>query len=166
MRDYDSDEDGSRAANEAKRRADDARTMWSLVKVGVSCFLVFFGGVSGCMYGYPQYSVYEQRLAGEAELARAEYAKKVQVADAEGKLNAAAKLAQVEVARAKGVAQANQIIGDSLKDNESYLRYLWIQSLDSGGRAPQVIYVPTEGNLPILEAHRLGTLPSPSGARQ
>ena len=41
-------------------------------------------------------------------------------------------LAQAEIERAKGVAEANRIIGDSLKGNESYLRYLWISGLKDG----------------------------------
>jgi hypothetical protein len=48
------------------------------------------------------------------------------------------------------VAEANRIIGESLKGNESYLRYLWIQNLESGSNS--VVYVPTEAGLPILEA--------------
>lgn len=107
--------------------------------------------LGGSMYGCPQYSVYEQRLAGEAELAKAEFSKRVQIVDAEGRLAAARQLAQVEVERAKGVAQANQIIGDSLKGNEAYLKYLWITDI-AGGKAPSVVYVPTEANMPILEA--------------
>jgi hypothetical protein len=59
----------------------------------------------------------------------------------------------VEVERAKGVASANKIIGDSLKDNEAYLRYLWIADM-TNNKAPSVIYVPTEANIPILEAGR------------
>ena len=58
-----------------------------------------------------------------------------------------------EVERAKGVASANKIIGDSLKDNEAYLRYLWITDM-TNNKAPSVIYVPTEANIPILEAGR------------
>jgi hypothetical protein len=50
------------------------------------------------------------------------------------------------------VAKANQIIGQSLKDNEAYLRYLWIDKVDS--TKGQIIYVPTEAGLPILEAGR------------
>ena len=57
---------------------------------------------------------------------------------------------EAEIIRAKGVAKANMIIGESLKNNGSYLRYLWIQTLNDN---PQnVIYVPTEAGLPILEA--------------
>ena len=63
--------------------------------------------------------------------------------------------AQADVERAKGAAQANVILGNSLKGNADYLRYLWIQNLEAGKTPPQVIYVPTEAGLPILEAgHR------------
>jgi hypothetical protein len=60
-------------------------------------------------------------------------------------------LADAEVIRAEGVAKANKIIGDSL--TEGYLRYLWIQGLQTNQM--QVVYVPTEANLPIMESHRL-----------
>ena len=63
-------------------------------------------------------------------------------------------LGEAEVERARGVAEANKIIGESLHNNEAYLRYLWINGLKDNGHAPQVIYVPTEAGLPILEAGR------------
>lgn len=119
--------------------------------------LVLAAIVAGCMYGCPQYSVYSSRTAGEAELAQAEYSKRVQVQDAQGKLDSAKLFAAAEVERAKGVAAANKIIGDSLRENEAYLRYLWINKLsESEGKGGQVIYVPTEAGLPILEAGRAG----------
>ncbi len=46
-------------------------------------------------------------------------------------MESAKHLADAEVIRAEGVAKANKIIGDSLKDNEGYLRYLWIQGLQT-----------------------------------
>lgn len=104
---------------------------------------------------FPQYSVYSSRMAGEAELAQANYSKQVQVQDAKAKEESAQSFANAEVIRARGVAQANAIIGDSLKGNDAYLRYLWINKLsDSEGKGGQVIYVPTEAGLPILEAGR------------
>ena len=57
------------------------------------------------------------------------------------------------VERAKGVAEANKIIGESLNGNEAYLHYLWLHGLETGNN--DVIYVPTEANLPIMEAGRL-----------
>jgi regulator of protease activity HflC (stomatin/prohibitin superfamily) len=103
----------------------------------------------------PKYGVYKQRLEGEALLAHAQSSKEVAVAEAKAKMESASLLADAEVKRAEGVAKANKIIGDSLKDNEAYLRYLWI--VDVAGTTNNdktVVYIPTEGNLPILEAGR------------
>jgi predicted aminopeptidase len=109
--------------------------------------------LAGGLYGCPQYNVYSQRLQGEAELARADYNRQVTVREAQAKKDSASLLADAEVARAKGVAQANQIIGESLRNNEAYLKYLWITDV-TGNKAPTVIYVPTEANIPLLEAGR------------
>lgn len=109
--------------------------------------------ICGAMVGCPMYNVYNQRKEGEAVLAHAQSSREVAVAEARAKMEAAQMLAQAEVERAKGVAQANKIIGDSLRDNEAYLRYLYIQGLE--GKQGEVIYIPTEAGLPILEANRL-----------
>lgn len=102
------------------------------------------------LYGFPRYQVYVARLDGEAKLAHAQSEREVQVRDAQGKLEASSLLAQAEVERAKGVAQANKVIGGSLKNNEAYLRWLYIEGLKE--KQGEVIYVPTEAGLPILEA--------------
>jgi regulator of protease activity HflC (stomatin/prohibitin superfamily) len=105
------------------------------------------------MWGCPRYNVWQQGLQGEAKLREAESSRQILVEEAKAKKESAKMLAEAEVERAKGVAQANQIIGKSLQGNESYLRYLWIQGLDSSN--PTVVYVPTEASLPVLEAGRL-----------
>ena len=94
--------------------------------------------------------VWRMDYSGRALLKKAENERKVQIEDAKAKLESAKLHAKAEIERAKGVAEANQIIGSSLKGNESYLRYLWIQTLNNDSN--DVIYIPTEGNLPILEA--------------
>lgn len=106
------------------------------------------------MFGaiYSKYNVWSSGLAGQAQLAQADYNRQIAVREAMAKLESSKSLAQAEVERAKGVAQANKIIGDSLKDNEAYLRYLWIDSLQQ--TKDQIIYVPTEANLPVLESSR------------
>jgi regulator of protease activity HflC (stomatin/prohibitin superfamily) len=108
------------------------------------------------MFGYPKYRVWQQGLEGEAELKRAEQNRKIAVQEAEAKKEAAKSLADAEVIRAEGVAKANAIIGSSLKDNENYLKYLWIDNLEKNPNA--VIYVPTENGMPIMEANRLNNL--------
>jgi len=107
------------------------------------------------MVGCPQWTVYQQRKEGEAMLAHAQSSKEIAVAEAKAKMESASLLASAEVARAHGVAAANEIIGKSLKDNEEYLRYLWITDVAGQQNGKTVIYVPTEANLPILEATRL-----------
>lgn len=117
--------------------------------IGIVLAIVLFLSFIG-LWGCPQYAIYAQKMDGEAELAKASYSKQVAVQEAQAKMNAADLLAQAEVRRAEGVAKANKIIGDSLKENEAYLRYLWIDKLE--GAKNEVIYVPTEAGLPILEA--------------
>lgn len=108
------------------------------------------------LYGCPMYGVYSSKMAGEAELAQAEYGKQVAVQTAKAKLDAADLLAQADVRRAQGVAQANKILTDSLGGPEGYLRWKFIEMLEDTSNAPgkTIIYVPTEANLPILEAGR------------
>ena len=104
--------------------------------------------------GCPIYNVWEQGLVGQAELRRAEQNRMIAVQEATAKKEAAVMLAQAEVERARGVAEANRIIADGLKNHDEYLRYLWIEKV-AGQAGREVIYVPTEANLPILEAGRL-----------
>jgi len=121
---------------------------------------------------WPKYNVYKQQLAGEAALKEAEWSKRIQIEDAKAKQESALMKAKAKVTlakaegeakivkakaegladieRAKAAAKANKIIGNSLKDNEAYLRYIWIKGLNDG--KGERIYIPTEAGLPILEA--------------
>ncbi len=105
------------------------------------------------LIGYPQYRVYSQRLAGEAALAEAQSSRQVAILEARAKKESAISLADAEVIRAKGAAQANAILQDSLGGPEGYLRYLQIQALE--GTKASLIYVPTEAGLPVTESRRL-----------
>ena len=116
----------------------------ALIAVGVVVVggLIFIGG--------PQYNVWQQSLAGKAELQKAEYTRQVAVLEAQAKKDSAQQLADAEIIRATGVAKANQIIGNSLKDNREYLQYLYITGLEDGSKNGNVtIYVPTEGGMPV-----------------
>ena len=104
------------------------------------------------LWAFPKYNVWRKELRGKADLKEAEWSRQIAIEEAKARKESATLDAQAEVERAKGVAEANQIIGNSLRDNEAYLRYLWIHGLHDG--SSEVIYVPTEANLPILEATR------------
>jgi hypothetical protein len=101
----------------------------------------------------PYVHVWQQGMLGQAELARADSNRQIATCEAMAKKESSKALADAEVIRAEGVAMANKIIGDSLAGNEGYLHYLWIQGLQTSNM--QVVYVPTEANLPIMEANRL-----------
>lgn len=130
---------------------------WKVVK-GIACLFICLVLV---MWGYfsfasPYLHVWQQSKLGEAELARADSNRQIATCEALAKKESAKALAEAEVIRAEGVAKANKIIGDSLTGNEGYLRYLWIQGLQTNQM--QVVYVPTEANLPIMESQRMKIL--------
>jgi len=120
--------------------------------VGGSIFTVIVIFICLCMWSYPKYNVYSQRMEGQAILAHAQSSREVAVCEAKAKMESATLLAEAEVLRAGGVAKANKIIGESLKNHEEYLRYLWITQLEKSTH--ETIYVPTEANMPIMEANR------------
>jgi len=79
----------------------------------------------------------------------------IQVAQAQGRLDAAELRKQAEIIDASAVAASIEIIGKKLHENEGYLRWKWIEMMD--GTKNATIYVPTDGNLPVLEASRFLT---------
>lgn len=126
----------------------DQKTGCSLMGVGIGVVLLL-----GLLIGWPQYRVYQQRLAGEARLAEAQSSRQVAILEARAKKESAISLAEAEVIRAEGAAKANTILQNSLGGPEGYLRYLQIQSLEE--TKASLIYVPTEAGLPVTEAKRL-----------
>jgi len=112
---------------------------------GVLIVVLLFVGV---LWAIPNYKVYSRELNGKAQLKEAEWNRQIAVQEAEALKESAALKADAEVIRAKGIAEANEIIAGSLTDN--YIKYKFVEGLNDGNT--EVIYVPTEANLPILEA--------------
>lgn len=112
---------------------------------GILIVVVLFGGF---LWGIPNYKVYSRELNGKAQLKEAEWNRQIAVQEAEALKESAKLKAEAEVIRAGGIAEANEIIAESLTDN--YIKYKFVEGLNDGNT--EVIYVPTEANLPILEA--------------
>ena len=106
--------------------------------------------IGTCMVVFPIYGVWAQGLSGKADLREAEWNRQIMIKEAEANLEAEALNALAEVERAKGLAESQKIVAETL--TEEYLKYLWIDGLHDG--SSEVIYVATEANLPILEAGR------------
>jgi hypothetical protein len=111
-------------------------------------FIVF--GLWGC----PTYRVWQQEMEGKAEFAKAEQNRRIRIEEARANLEAEKLNAEAEVERAKGAAQAIKIENGSL--TSKYIQYLWVRQ-QSTLNDKTVIYIPTEGNLPILEAGKRNT---------
>lgn len=131
---------------------DFSQVNWGKVGKWVSVILVIFFFIVWIIV--PLMKPWWAQQSGKAELAQAEQNRQIAILEAQAKQESALHLAQAEINRAEGVAKANKIIGESLKNNEDYLKYLWITDVAGTNIQKTVVYVPTETNIPILEASR------------
>ncbi len=107
--------------------------------------------VAFALWFIPTYRVWASQKSGEADLAQAHKEQQVQVAKAQGRLDAANLNKQAAVVEAEAVAAQIEKIGANLTKHDLYLKWQWIKMMEERPES-SVIYVPTEANLPILEA--------------
>lgn len=105
------------------------------------------------LFFFPIYNVWAAHQSGLADLARAKNEQMIQIAAAEGRLKAAQANKAAAIIEAEAVAEQVQRIGSTLTHHDLYLRWQWIKMMEE--RDGETIYVPTEANLPLLEAGRL-----------
>lgn len=121
---------------------------YAYIGVGIFIFIAFL------MWVLPVYSVWSRKKKGEADLAEANFGEQVAIARANARLKSADLNRKAEEIDALAVSNSVKVIGDALKNNEGYIRWQWIKMM--GETESDIIYVPTEANLPILEASRRG----------
>lgn len=110
--------------------------------IGVISFVIIV--ILALMFGIPQYSVWQQGLTGQAALARAEQTRRILVTQAHAEKDAA-------VLRAEAI----NIVGKAAQDFPEYRQQEFIGAFAhalEAGKIQQIIYVPTEANIPIMEA--------------
>lgn len=112
--------------------------------------LVVVGGLTTALLFLTLLVVGWLAIGPEYRLWRATIEKRIAVEEARATADSAIELARAEVERAKGTAEANTIVAESI--TEPYLRYLYINQIAETDN--QIIYLPTEAGLPILEADR------------
>ena len=120
------------------------------LKNGIISGFLLTSLILAIMAGYPVYKVWQQQMSGKAELAKAEQNRQIKVQEAKELKESAVYQADAEITRAKGVAEANKIIGASLKNNEAYLRYLWVNAMTEK-ESISTVYIPTEANMPLMK---------------
>jgi len=131
--------------------------------VGLIAFVII-GLTTLGMWGCPKYDVYMKEMAGHAAYSQAESTRQIRVLEAQAKLDSAKLEAASDVERAKGVAQANEIVVKGLGGPDNYLRWKYIQMLEDHGKSVhrEVIYIPTEAGMPVMEASRLKNTHTPA----
>ena len=114
--------------------------------------------VLSLMFGLPKYNVWRSDIAiqkaenyGKAEMAQAEQNRMILIEEAKANLEAQKLNSEAEVERAKGMARAIEIENGKL--TERYIHYLWVRNIDK--MDGEKIYIPTEANMPLLEAKTL-----------
>jgi hypothetical protein len=105
------------------------------------------------LFGQPTWRVWAQRKQGEADLQQAHKEQQIQVSKAQGRLDAATINKQAAIIEAEAVSAQIEKIGQTLTKHDLYLRWQWIKMMEERPES-SVIYVPTEANLPIMEAGR------------
>ncbi|MGE9926793.1 hypothetical protein ACQRAB_06975 [Megasphaera elsdenii] len=110
--------------------------------LSVSSLVLFLGISAAVAFGYPQYKVWEQSKAGEAALAKATQDRQIKVQEAEAEQEAASKQ-----------AEANRILGESIRQYPESMEQKWIEAIEKTSN--QVIYLPTEASVPITESARM-----------
>ena len=124
--------------------------VWVLIFVVATVVLWF-------LVGYPVWRVWASHQAGLADLQKAKNEQQIQIARAQSRLDAAQLNKKAAIVEAEAVAAQIDQIGTQLTEHGLYLRWQWIKMMEDhhGENDETIIYVPTEANLPILEATRL-----------
>lgn len=137
-----------------RARTDRQRTIVHLVvKISTLVVVGTIGIVLMFQFVTPKFNLYKANTEKQAVIAdqraqseAAEYAARSAVTQAKAR-------AEAMIIEAQALAESQSIITETLTDE--YLRYLYIKALE--GNTNQIIYVPTEAGLPILEAGRSAT---------
>ena len=119
------------------------------ISISVAVFVLV---VFSFMAGFPMYKVWKKEMDGKAAFAEAEQDRKILIEEAKANLEAEKLNAQAEIERAKGMSEAMKIENGQL--TEVYNQYLFIRSLvelAEKGDLPQIIYLPTEGMIPVMD---------------
>jgi len=111
---------------------------WSIAFAVVLCIV--------CMFALPIYNVWAAGMQGKASLMQAEQERKIQIEQAKAELESA-----------KLRAEAISIVGKASKEFPEYRTQEFIGAFAEAiksDKVEQIIYVPTEANIPIVEARR------------
>lgn len=118
----------------------------TLSVLGLAVVIVF----AMFLAAFPYYKVWKQEMNGKAALAEAKQSKMIQVEQA-----------RAELESAELRAEAIKTIGIAAQAYPEYRQQEFVGAFGDAlreGKINQIIYVPTEANVPILEAGKRATI--------
>lgn len=121
--------------------------MNTITKWIVGSFIAFVAIVLTLMMGIPIYQVWQQEQSGKAALAKAEQTRQILITQAQAEKDAASLR-----------AQAIAIVGEAAQKYPEYRQQEFIGAFAEAlkeGNISQLVYVPTEAMIPIIEKNRL-----------
>lgn len=121
-----------------KNQRGESTAAFILVVVAIVLF------IASLFWIFPVWNVWAEGLSGEAALEKAEQTKLIMI-----------ETAKAEKESATYRAAAIEIMGEAAKKYPEYRQQEFMQAFGEAlreGNISQVIYVPTEANIPILEA--------------
>lgn len=98
-------------------------------------------------FGAWHFKVWSQEMSGKAKLAEAGQTRQIQIEQARGELEAS-----------KLRAEAIQIMGEAAQKYPEYRQQEFMAAFGEAlreGNIKQIVYIPTEANIPIMEANRI-----------
>ena len=96
------------------------------------------------LFAWPQYKVWQQGMAGQAQLSKAQQSKQIAI-----------ETAKAELESAKLRAEAIKVMGKAAQEYPEYRQQEFIGAFGEAlreGNIKQIVYVPTEANIPVLGA--------------
>lgn len=113
----------------------------------LAAFIVLMSTAAASLWAIPTYKVWQQEMSGKARLAEASQSRKILVEQANAELEAAA-------VRAEAIG----LVGKAAQLYPEYRQQEFMAAMGealNNGEIEQMIYVPTEANIPITEASRI-----------
>lgn len=131
---------------------DVSRFFWFWAVRGIAVLVAVAGILLG---GCPVYNVWSAKMEGEAKIALQTREGQAALAAAQSTRMVLVTQAEAEREAASKRAEAIAIVGKAAKEFPEYRQQEFIGSFAEAlhnGKIAQIVYVPTEANIPIIEA--------------
>lgn len=123
--------------------------------INVVAVMAIVGFLFAALFVYKHYALWSAKITGEAQVIKQEMLGKAILSRSEHERMARVEQAKAELLAADMTAEAIEIVGKAAEKYPSYRNQEFILGFTEAlknGNINQIVYVPTEGMIPITEA--------------